>query len=228
MKHIVSFSGGKDSTTMLLMMLERNITIDEIVFADTTLEYPEMYQYLEKIENYIGREIIRTNPKKSFDEWCYGKFTRGTRKGQIRGLPAVLCPCYWMRESKVNPVLQYTKGNYVYFGITCNERPRAKEREGMDARYPLVEWYMTEKGCLHFIKNRGLLNPLYNQMKRTGCWLCPKQGILSLRYLYNNHSDLWERLKIYEQDSPCGFKIDKTLLEFEMQFERENNRPKLF
>ena len=35
MKHIVSFSGGKDSTAMLLMMLEKNMPIDEIIFCDT-------------------------------------------------------------------------------------------------------------------------------------------------------------------------------------------------
>ena len=30
MKHIVSFSGGKDSTAMLLRMLEENMPIDKI------------------------------------------------------------------------------------------------------------------------------------------------------------------------------------------------------
>ena len=227
-KHIVCFSGGKDSTTMLLKMVEANMKIDKIIFADTTLEYPEMYDYIDTIEKYIDREIIKTTPKKSFDEWCYGKFIRGNREGEVRGLPAVLCPCYWMRESKVNPMQSYTKGNHVYFGITCNEQHRAKEKKGMFAHYPLIEWGMTENGCNHFLRNLGLLNPLYHHMKRTGCWLCPKQSIISLRFLYNNHLDLWEKLKVYEQNSPCGFKIDKTLDEFEIQFKRENNRIRFF
>lgn len=34
MKHIVSFSGGKDSTAMLLRMLEENMQVDEILFCD--------------------------------------------------------------------------------------------------------------------------------------------------------------------------------------------------
>lgn len=33
MKHIVSFSGGKDSTAMLLKMLEDGWYIDEIIFC---------------------------------------------------------------------------------------------------------------------------------------------------------------------------------------------------
>lgn len=31
-KHIVCFSGGKDSTAMLLKMIENNMPIDDIIF----------------------------------------------------------------------------------------------------------------------------------------------------------------------------------------------------
>lgn len=34
--NIVSFSGGRDSTAMLLMMLEKGITVDRVVCVDTT------------------------------------------------------------------------------------------------------------------------------------------------------------------------------------------------
>ncbi|MBD3306705.1 phosphoadenosine phosphosulfate reductase family protein, partial [candidate division KSB3 bacterium] len=54
MQHIVSYSGGKDSTAMLLMMIERHMPIDRIVFADTTLEYPEMYGWIDRVEQIIG------------------------------------------------------------------------------------------------------------------------------------------------------------------------------
>lgn len=40
--HLVSFSGGKDSTAMLLGMLERDMKIDCILFCDTGLEFPAM------------------------------------------------------------------------------------------------------------------------------------------------------------------------------------------
>lgn len=33
MKNVVQFSGGKDSTAMLLLLLERGVTVDEIIFA---------------------------------------------------------------------------------------------------------------------------------------------------------------------------------------------------
>lgn len=54
MEHIVQFSGGKDSTAMLLMMLEKDMPIDEIIFCDTGKEFPQMYEHIEKIQKYIG------------------------------------------------------------------------------------------------------------------------------------------------------------------------------
>ena len=42
MKNVVQFSGGKDSTAMLLLLLERGVTVDEIIFCDTGMEFPEL------------------------------------------------------------------------------------------------------------------------------------------------------------------------------------------
>lgn len=50
MKHVVSFSGGKDSTAMLLMMIEKNMPIDEIIMCDTGVEFDEMYDHVEKVK----------------------------------------------------------------------------------------------------------------------------------------------------------------------------------
>jgi len=222
MKHVVSFSGGKDSTAMLLMMLEKGMQVDQIIFADTTLEFPEMYEYIDKIENYIGREIIRTKPKKSFDEWCYGEITRGKRKGELRGLPLVLFGCYWMRESKVNAVKSYTIGNYVYFGIASDEYKRAKPKPDITAIYLLVEWGITEIECLDYLRERDLINPLYKHVKRTGCWLCPKQGKRSLKHLFTYYPELWGKLKEYEKD--LNFHPDYKLIDLEKRFKEENKQ----
>lgn len=46
MKHIVSFSGGKDSTLMLILMLKKGMPIDDIIFADTGMEFRELYDYI--------------------------------------------------------------------------------------------------------------------------------------------------------------------------------------
>ena len=58
MKHIVQLSGGKDSTAMLLMMLEKGMPVDEIIFCDTGMEFPAMYEHLQRVEQYTGRKTV--------------------------------------------------------------------------------------------------------------------------------------------------------------------------
>ena len=53
-KHVISFSGGKDSTALLLRMLEEKMPVDVILFCDTGLEFPQMYEHLDKVEQYTG------------------------------------------------------------------------------------------------------------------------------------------------------------------------------
>ena len=38
----VSQAGGKDSTAMLLLMIERGLPIQAVLTADTGMEFPEM------------------------------------------------------------------------------------------------------------------------------------------------------------------------------------------
>ena len=83
MEHIISFSGGKDSTAMLLMMLERKMPIDEIIFCDTGKEFPQMYEHIAKVEKYTGITVTRLKADKSFDYYMFDHVkTKGKHKGK--------------------------------------------------------------------------------------------------------------------------------------------------
>ena len=71
--HVVSLSGGKDSTTMLLKMLENKMQIDCILFCDTGLEFPTMYEHLTKLENDVGRKITRIKSDETFEYLMFDK-----------------------------------------------------------------------------------------------------------------------------------------------------------
>lgn len=66
-KYVVSLSGGKDSTAMLLRLLEEKRPVDLILFCDTGLEFPQMYEHLAHLEAYIGRPIIRLKAEHDFE-----------------------------------------------------------------------------------------------------------------------------------------------------------------
>ena len=226
MKYIVSFSGGKDSTAMLLRMLELDMKVDEIIFADTGLEFPELYDYIKKVENYIGRKVKFVNGI-TWDKWFYDKFTRGKLKGRIRGFPYVVNQCWGTRELKTKPLKKAQgKGNVIYIGITKDEERRTEREEykkDNKYRFPLVKWGWTEQKCKMYLKKKDMLNPLYEKFDRLGCWLCPKQSKNSLRVLLEDYPDLWEKLKQYEKDSPHGFKPDFSLEQFEKKWTEQQN-----
>ena len=54
--HAASLSGGKDSTAMLLLMIERGLPINTVLWADTGMEFPEMYDHIRKVDDYLYRE----------------------------------------------------------------------------------------------------------------------------------------------------------------------------
>jgi 3'-phosphoadenosine 5'-phosphosulfate sulfotransferase (PAPS reductase)/FAD synthetase len=69
-RHIVSLSGGKDSTA-LAIFLQKNFPhlAYEFVFCDTGEELPETYSYLEKIETYLGKKIVRLRAERTWDQF---------------------------------------------------------------------------------------------------------------------------------------------------------------
>ena len=226
MKHIVSFSGGKDSTAMLIRMIELDYKIDRIIFADTKYEFPEMYEYIEKVQDFIGREIevLRTNQK--FEDWFYGEWTRGNLRGQKRGFPKVVYPCYWSRESKFKVLEKECKGNIRYIGIAYDERHRETNNEGY--KYPLIEWSWTEMDCIRYLERIDLINPLYEKFDRLGCWWCPKQSRKSLESLYRYYPDLWDKFLELDKDSPHDFKPNRTLKSLELEIYLKVNQLDMF
>lgn len=61
--HAVSLSGGKDSTAMLLLMIEQDMPIDMVLSADTGMEFPEMYEHLAKLDEHLSGSAASISPR---------------------------------------------------------------------------------------------------------------------------------------------------------------------
>ena len=68
-------SGGKDSTALALYMRDR-VPDMEYVFCDTEKELKETYEYLNQVEAFLGKSIVRLNARTGFDHWLdvYGGY----------------------------------------------------------------------------------------------------------------------------------------------------------
>lgn len=82
--NIVSISGGKDSTALWLLALERGVENIKPVFADTGNEHPETYAYVDYLERELG-EVTRV--KASFDKQMAKKREFVLTKWEGRGVP---------------------------------------------------------------------------------------------------------------------------------------------
>lgn len=227
MKHIVSFSGGKDSTAMLLRMLEENMPIDKILFCDTGKDFPDMLEHIRKVQNYIvhnyGKEIITLVPSKSFDYYMFEhEKTRGKNKGK-KGYGWATMFCRWCTSNLKtrtmdNYLKQYANEGYKeYVGIAYDEPKRIK-----DKCYPLVEWKMTEADCLKYCYDRGFnWNGLYEHFDRLSCWCCPLKNLKELKILYKFYPELWQELKVMDKKSYNQFRADYSVEQLEQKFKKE-------
>ena len=217
---------------MLLLMLERGIRVDRILYADVgeMAEFPEMYAYIEKIKAYTGREIETVRS----DRWTarsifYGYPVRGKHMDEIRGFPLTIgSACRYRSWLKVDPLEQAAgQDQDIYIGIAADEdgRSRAMEYAKGKNRYhfPLVEWGVTEQECLDYLKKRNLYNPLYDYFDRLGCFWCPKQPVRSLRQLYLHFPEMWAQLRQMETDQERSFQYQRTVAQLEERFEKERN-----
>src|SRR5580765_522870 len=75
--HVLGLSGGKDSAALAVFMKQHHSDLPiRYFFTDTGKELPEVYEFLGRLEGFLGTEIKRLNPDRDFDFWLrqYGNF----------------------------------------------------------------------------------------------------------------------------------------------------------
>lgn len=227
--NVVSLSGGKDSTAMLLMLLERGEPVEDIVFFDTGWEHPEMYEHLNQLEQFAGRRITRLHARlpvgvetdKSPFDWLFSEVPvakRGTGEIHKTGYwwpNARLRWCTGRKRDALNAHhLALTHRQNVTpplrqcIGFAADERHRlsAPTKKGSTycvQRYPLMEWGVTETDALNYCYRRGFTwGGLYHFFSRVSCFCCPLQPLDELRTLRRHFPDLWRRMLVMESWLP--------------------------
>ena len=255
--NIVSLSGGKDSTAMLLMMLERGESIHSAVFFDGGWEFPQMLEHIDRLEEYTGIKVTRLVADPTFDYWMYERpivAKKGPMKGQVHrignGWPSGFRR--WCTRQKVNAINRYNKTveNPVQcIGYADDEQKRVEkttkacepsgscmclyelDTKGRRVRFPLVEWGVTESAALEYCKARGFdWGGLYDHFHRVSCFCCPLQSLSELRKLRTHYPDLWAKMLDMDSKVPGhnkGFHHYSTVHGLDKRFAEEETQQRL-
>ena len=195
-RHILGLSGGKDSAALAIYMRDRVPEI-EYVFTDTDKELPETYEFLAKLEAFLGKTIVRLNADRGFDHWLemHGGYLPSPRQR------------WCTRNLKLQPFEQYVGDDPVisYVGIRADE-----DREGyvstkpnIKAVFPFKEDGITKSDVFRILEECGVGVPSYYEWRsRSGCYFCFFQRKSEWAGLLERHPDLYEKAKAYEKYDP--------------------------
>lgn len=195
-RHILSLSGGKDSTALAIYMRGK-VPDMEYVFCDTDKELPETYDYLKKLEYHLGKEITRLKDDRGFDHWLqvYGGYLPSSRMR------------WCTRMLKIKPFEKYVGDDPImmYVGIRADEDRTAyvSSKPNITAVYPFRENGIDIDGVRRILDESGIGLPSYYDWRtRSGCYFCFFQRKAEWVGLLEKHPDLFEKSKEYEKFDP--------------------------
>lgn len=199
-RHIVSLSGGKDSAALAIYMRER-IPDLHYVFSDTDKELPETYEYLARLEAYLGTRITTLRAAKGFDHWL------DVYRGYLPSANMRWCT----KMLKIRPFERYveTLGDVdvlMYVGIRADENRGGYRPTKPNIRpvYPFVEAGITLADVHRILEEAGVGVPSYYSWRtRSGCYFCFFQRRQEWVGLKERHPDLFEKAKEYEKTDPA-------------------------
>lgn len=235
--HVASFSGGKDSTAMVLGMIERGDHLDEVLFCDTTMEFPAMLRHVEKIKEVVesaGIKFTTLRAEHDFEHLMLHHIPN-RKKETLRGHIGYSWPgplSRWctraLKVQVINRHLSSLRKKYEviqYIGIAADEGYRLdrKENQTPDKKFPLVEWDWTEEDALYYCYRYGYeWEGLYKIFNRVSCWCCPLQSFEELRKLRKRFPELWKKLGELDAQTWRKFRNGYAVMDIEKRFDLED------
>lgn len=195
----VSFSGGKDSSVVSRLVMDalQNDTIIHF-FGDTTLEFPETYQYATELfrkenprvplipsetENDFFKLCKVFGPPSQHERWCCTIFKTSNLNKEFENLPGNSLTFLGIRHSE-----SLARSKY--------ERTQIKSKISSQINaMPIIDWTDYDV-WLYILSKKLTVNPCYQYgYKRVGCWCCPNNSNWSMLLTEIYHPDYMKKWK---------------------------------
>ena len=200
LRHILALSGGKDSCALAIYMRDR-VPEMEYVFCDTEKELAETHEYLDMIEVYLGKSIMRLkHDGMGFDDLL------DIRNGFLPSPQVRWCTEYL----KIRPYEKYIGDAKVvsYVGIRADELHRKgyiSTKPNITPCFPFVEDELVREDIIRILEDSGLgLPDYYKWRSRSGCFFCFYQQRREWVGLLETHPGLYSEAMKYEKTDPVS------------------------
>jgi 3'-phosphoadenosine 5'-phosphosulfate sulfotransferase (PAPS reductase)/FAD synthetase len=192
-RHVLGISGGKDSSALAIYMKDR-VPDMEYFFCDTGKELKETYEYIDKLEVFLGRPIERLLPERDFDHWLqiFGNYLPSSRMR------------WCTRKLKIEPFENFVGTSPVvsYIGIRADE-----DREGyistkpnISPKFPFREDGIRLDDVYRILEDSGIGIPKYYEWRsRSGCYFCFFQRKAEWAGLLERHPEEFAKAMEYEK-----------------------------
>jgi 3'-phosphoadenosine 5'-phosphosulfate sulfotransferase (PAPS reductase)/FAD synthetase len=193
-RHVLCMSGGKDSTALALHMRDR-VPEMEYVFCDTDKELTETYEYLNQVEAFLGKRIVRLNATRGFDHWLE------TFGGYLPSPQVRWCTKYL----KLFPFEEFVGDDPVisYVGLRADEDRIGyiSTKSNIKAVFPFKEAGIGYAGVMKILQDSGIGLPPYLKWGRThsGCYFCFFQRPIEWVRLLETHPEQFDQAQAYEK-----------------------------
>jgi len=199
--HVLGLSGGRDSAALAIYMRQHYPELEiEYFFTDTGKELPEVYEFLGRLEGFLGKPILRLNPDRDFDFWLK-QFNNFLPSPQTRWCTRQLKLRPF--ESWIRPKLQSGIKIYSYVAIRSDEDYRIgynSKHENLTIRLPFKYGGIDKAGVIDLLNDSGLGLPKYYSWRtRSGCTFCFFQQKIEWAGLLERHPEAFEEAKHYEK-----------------------------
>jgi 3'-phosphoadenosine 5'-phosphosulfate sulfotransferase (PAPS reductase)/FAD synthetase len=200
-RHVLGLSGGRDSAALAVFMRQTYPDLPiEYFFTDTGKELPEVYEFLGRLEGFLGRPIAYLNPDRDFDFWLkeYGNFLPSPRTR------------WCTRQLKLRPFEKWVKSDLEagtqiisYVAIRADEPARSgmqATHPNLKITFPLREHGLEKAAVVELLESSGLGLPTYYDWRsRSGCTFCFYQQKIEWVRLKRTHPGAFEEAKTYEK-----------------------------